>query len=125
MWGQRTFTIMGIGLLNLVLCMALSTMALSAEYETPDVEQPGRTIHGKVVTFTEHDRATGKCDASVENLQTGEVVQLHLDQSTERKRTDKNPTVGDKVIVKYDEQNKHALSFVIDIPDVVDTPKAP
>jgi len=47
-----TSKLIGVGVLSLVLCAALSTVALAEEqavYEgTPDVEQPGTTTHGKV-----------------------------------------------------------------------------
>jgi methyl coenzyme M reductase gamma subunit len=106
-----------VSLLSVTLCLALSTIAFSIEkevYDKPQVQQPGRTIHGKVVKVVERDVATHKWDVSVENGETGEVVPLHLDKTTARKETDKNPAVGDKVIVKYDENSKHALSFVAD-----------
>jgi hypothetical protein len=107
----------GMSFLSLSFCMVLSTVALSTEttvYDKPDVQQPGRTIHGKVVKVVELDAATHKWDVSVENKETGEVVPLHLDKMTARKETAKNPAVGDKVVVKYDEHSKHAISFVED-----------
>jgi hypothetical protein len=109
--------IIGIGFLNLVVCMSLSTLALSAEREVvpevvPDVEQPGRTIHGKVVKVVELDAATHTWEVSVENIATGDVVQLHLDKTTQRKEKDPNPAPGDIVVTKYDENSKHALTFV-------------
>lgn len=105
----------GVSVLSFILCLALSTVAFSVErevYDKPKVEQPGRTIHGKVVKVGERDAATHKWDVSVENGETGEVVSLHLDKLTARKETDKEPAIGDKVVVKYDEHSKHAISFV-------------
>ena len=107
----------GVSVLSLTCGLALSTVAFSIEqevYDKPKVEQPGRTIHGKVVKVVKGDASTHKWDVSVENGETGEVVPLHLDKMTARKETDKDPAVGDKVIVKYDELSKHALSFVAD-----------
>ncbi|NGZ94562.1 MAG: hypothetical protein CV089_00255 [Nitrospira sp. WS110] len=115
----------GGGLLGLILGLSIPVFALSADkevYDGPDVEQPGRTIHGKVVKIDKQDKGTGQCDVSVENLQTGEVVQLHLDKSTERERQSTEPSPGDLVVVKYDEHSKHALTFVKDIPNDVLAP---
>ena len=106
-----------VSVLSVALCMVLSTVAFSIEkevYDKPDVQKAGRTIHGKVVKVAERDTATHKWDVSVENGETGEVVPLHLDKTTARKETAKNPAVGDKVVVKYDEHSKHAISFVED-----------
>ncbi|MBX3319077.1 MAG: hypothetical protein KF890_04290 [Nitrospira sp.] len=109
----------GASVLGLCLGLTIPVAALSADkevYNGPDVEQPGRTIHGKVVKVDKQDNGTGQCDVSVENVQTGEVVQLHLDKSTERERQSTEPSAGDLVVVKYDENSKHALTFVKDIP---------
>lgn len=106
-----------VSVVSLAFCMGLSTEAISVEqevYDKPNVEQPGRTIHGKVVKVVKGDAAKNKWDVSVENGETGEVVPLCLDKTTARKETDKDPAVGDKVVVKYDEQSNHALSFVSD-----------
>lgn len=111
------FTVVGVSVLSVTFCMVLSSMAFSAEkevYDKPKVEEPGRTIHGKVVKVMKGDAATHKWDVSVENAETGEVVPLRLDKTTARKETDNDPAVGDKVVVKYDEQSKHALTFVAD-----------
>jgi hypothetical protein len=109
--------LIGVGFLNLVVCMGLSTLALSAERKVvpevvPDVEQPGRTIHGKVVKVKELDASKHKWEVSVENIATGDVVTLHLDKTTERQDKDPDPALGDIVITKYDENSKHALTFV-------------
>ena len=107
----------GVSVLSLTCGLVLSTAAFSAEqevYDKPKVEEPGRTIHGKVVKVVKGDAAKHKWDVSVENGQTGEIVPLCLDKTTARKETDKDPAVGDKVVVKYDEHSKHALSFVAD-----------
>jgi methyl coenzyme M reductase gamma subunit len=109
--------VVAVSVLSVTLCLALSTLAFAIEKEVYDkahLQQPGRMIHGKVVKVVERDVATHKWDVSVENGETGEVVPLHLDKTTARKETDKNPAVGDKVIVKYDENSMHALSFVAD-----------
>ena len=109
----------GVSFVSLTFCMFLSTVAFSIEsevYDKPDVQQPGRTIHGKVVTVMQRDAAAHKWDVSVENRETGEVVPLHLDKTTARKEAAKDPAVGDKVVVKYDELSKHAISFVADTP---------
>jgi hypothetical protein len=47
----------------------------------------------------------------VENDETGEVVSLHLDKTTAREVTDVDPAVGEKVVVEYDKDSKHAISF--------------
>lgn len=116
---SRLFTALGIGVLSLVLSATLSTVALAGEkgtHKLPDVEEPGRTIHGKVVKVEERDRAAQQWDVSVENVQTGEVVRLHLDKTTERNKEATEPASGDLVVVKYDEKSQHALTFVKDIP---------
>jgi putative ribosome biogenesis GTPase RsgA len=64
----------------------------------------------------ERDAAKHAWDVSVENAATGEVVQVHLDKTTERKEKDPDPAFGDRVVVKYDDHSKHALTFVKDIP---------
>ena len=107
----------GVSVLSLTCGLVLSAVAFSVEqevYDKPNVEQPGRTIHGKVVKVMKGDAAKHQWDVSVENGETDEVVHLHLDKLTARKETDKDPAVGDKVVVKYDEHSKHALSFVAD-----------
>jgi len=110
------FKTIGFSLLGLLCCMVLSTVAFSEGkiYDKPDVQEPGRTIHGKVVNVVKGDAATHKWDVSVQNWETGEVVPLCLDKTTARKETDRNPVVGEEVVVKYDEHSKHAISFVAD-----------
>lgn len=113
-----TFKATGVGILSLVLCAALSTVALAEEKAVydgiPDVEQPGTTIHGKVVKAQKRDAASHKWDVSVENVATGEVVLLHLDKTTQWKEKATDPAPGDMVVVKYDDQSKHALTFLKD-----------
>ena len=95
--------------------MALSTVAFSIEREFPDkldVQQPEKAIHGTIVKVVERDTVTHTWEVSVESAETGEVVSLQLDKATARKVTGVDPVVGDKVVVKYDEHSKHALSFV-------------
>ncbi len=109
----------GGGVLGLFLGLTMPVVAVSSDkdvYDGPEVEQAGRTIHAKVVKIDKQDEGTGQCDVSVENVQTGEVVQLHLDKSTERERQSTKPSPGDLVVVKYDEHSKRALTFVKDIP---------
>lgn len=55
-------------------------------YDKPDVKEPGTTIYGKVIKVDERDAAKHAWDVSVENAATGEVVQVQLDKTTERKR---------------------------------------
>jgi hypothetical protein len=107
----------GIGFLTLVCGLTFSIAVLAADravYDKPDVEVPGTTIYGKVVKVMERDAAKHAWQVSVENVATGEVVQLHLDKTTERKEKDPDPAIGDKVVVKYDDKSKHALTFVHD-----------
>jgi hypothetical protein len=110
------FKTIGFNLLSVLCCMVLSTVVFSEDkiYDKPDVQQPGRTIHGKVITVAKGDAATHQWDVSVQNGETGELVPLCVDKTTARKQTDVEPAVGDEVVVKYDEQSKHALSFVAD-----------
>jgi hypothetical protein len=101
--------------LTLTFCMALPTVAFSIAgnvSDKPDVQESEKTIHGKVVKVVELDGATHTWDVSVENKETGEVIPLHLDKKTARKVTDTDPVVGDMVVVQYDEDSKHATSFV-------------
>lgn len=110
---------MGVGFLTLVSGVTLSIAVLAADravYDKPAVEVPGTTIYGKVVKVMERDAAKHAWQVSVENAATGEVVQLHLDKTTERKEKDPDPVIGDRVVVKYDDKSKHALTFVHDVP---------
>jgi hypothetical protein len=113
-----TSKVIGVGVLSLVFCGALATEALAEEHAVydgvPDVEQPGTTIHGKVVKVQKRDAATHQWDVSVKNVATGEVVLLHLDKTTERKEKAPDPAIGDMVVVKYDDHSKHALTFLKD-----------
>ena len=105
----------GVGVLSMTLCLGLSTTALSVEREVsgkPDLEQGEKAIHGTIVKVVKRDTATHTWDVSVENKETGELVPLYLDKATARKVTDADPTVGDRVIVKYQEDSGHATSFV-------------
>ena len=106
-----------VGSLSVTFCVALSTVALSVDrevYDKPAVQQPGKTIHGKVVTVDERDANMQRWDVSVQNVETGEVVALHIDKTTTRKDMQMNPTIGTNVVVKYDEKSKHAISFLTD-----------
>ena len=113
---RRQIRAMGVGCFGLV-CLALTPLVFSADkaiYDKPNVEQPGTTIYGKVVQVVERDAAAHKWDVSVENKATGEVVLLHLDKTTAKKEKTPDPAIGDQVIVKYDDQSKHALTFLCD-----------
>lgn len=105
----------GVGILSIALCLGLATIALSLEREVsgkPDLEQGEKAIHGTIVKVVKRDAATHTWEVSVENKETGELVPLYLDKATARKVTDADPTVGDRVIVKYQEDSGHASSFV-------------
>lgn len=109
----------GMGLATILFGIALSLTAVAADhavYDKPDVEVPGTTIYGKVVKVTELDSAKHAWEVAVENAATGEVFQVHIDKATERKEKDPNPVVGDRVVVKFDDRSKHALTFVKDAP---------
>lgn len=109
----------GAGFVPVVCAVFLSTMVIAAEravYDKPDVEVPGTTIYGKAIKVAERDAAKHTWDVSVENAGTGEVVQIQLDKTTERKDKDTDPALGDRVVGKYDDHSKHALTFVKDIP---------
>jgi hypothetical protein len=104
----------GVAVLSVTFLMALFTPVFSLEgesYDTPAVQQPGKTIQGKIVKVVKSDAVTHTWDVSVENEETGEVVPLHLDKATARKVTDIDPAVGENVVVMYDEHSKHAISF--------------
>jgi len=104
---------------TLLFSFILTTSVLSADravYDKPDVEVPGHTIYGKVIKVQERDAAKHEWEVSVENAATGEVIALHLNRSTERREKEPDPAVGDRVVVKYDDSNKHALTFVKDAP---------
>lgn len=109
----------GVGLAIFLYGVTLSLPVVAADhavYEKPDVEVPGTTIYGKVVKVTAIDPTKHAWEVAVENAATGEVFQLHIDKSTERKEKDPNPVVGDRVVVKFDDTSKHALTFVKDAP---------
>lgn len=60
----------GVSILSVMLCIGVSTIAFSIEsavYDKPDVQQPGRTIHGKVIKVVKGDAAKHKWDVPVEN----------------------------------------------------------
>ncbi len=79
----------GAGFVPVVYAVFLSTMVIAAEravYDKPDSEVPGTTIYGKVIKVADRDAAKHAWDVSVENAATGEVVQVQLDKTTERKR---------------------------------------
>src|SRR6476619_5920896 len=99
----------GLSLLTVVFGMSLSTLALSGTdrtvYDKPGV-QPGKIIQGKVMNVDE--KSSQSWNVSVKDGETGEVVVLHVDKSTERRDNMIRPDLGDDVIEKYNEQNNHA-----------------
>lgn len=107
------------GLFSVMLCLTLSSVAFSLDrevYDKPGVQAVGKTIHGKVVKVDERGPNERRWDVSVQNGDTGEVVALHVDETTTRKDAQLDPAVGANVIVKYDEKNRHAISFLVDTP---------
>lgn len=107
----------GIGFVTLMLTVTMSTAALSVDrevYDKPEVLQAGKTMQGKVVKVDERDASLQRWDVSVQNGDTGEVVVLHIDKTTTRKDMQMHPAIGDNVIVKYDVNSKHAVSFLTD-----------
>lgn len=116
---SMSYNAMRIGLLNLMTCAALSTVAFAVDrevYDKPVMQQPGKTMHGKVIKVDERDANLQRWDVSVQNGDTGEVVVLHLDKTTTRKESQMDPSIGANVIVKYDERSRHAISFLTDVP---------
>jgi len=108
-----------IAFLNLFACAALSTVTLAVDrevYDKPVFQQPGKTMHGKVVKVDERDANLQRWDVSVQNGDTGEIVVLHIDKTTTRKDSQMDPAIGANVIVKYDERSRHAFSFLTDTP---------
>lgn len=112
---QSILKAIGLTLLTAVLGIGLPTLALSGTdrtvYDKPDV-RPGKTINGKVVNVDE--KSSQSWNVAVKDLATGEVVTLHVDKTTERREITLKPDLGDIVIVKYNEQNNHAYSFLSD-----------
>lgn len=113
------FKIVKIGCLNLVTCMALTTMALAVDrevYDKPIIQQQGKTLHGTVVNVGEREANLQRWDVSVQNGDTREVMVLHLDENTTRKDSQMYPIIGVNVTVKYHEQSRRAISFLTDTP---------
>jgi hypothetical protein len=107
----------GIGFLSFVCGLALSTVAFSVDrevYDKPQAVQPGKTIHGKIIKIDELNANQQRWDVSVQSIETGEVVVVHIDKTTNRKEGQMEPDLGDNVIVKYDEPSKHAITFLTD-----------
>lgn len=99
--------------LTVMFCTSLSTLALSGTdrtvYDKPDI-QPGKIIKGVVMKVDE--KSSQAWNVSVKDRETGEIVILHIDESTTRKSVRLEPDLGDYVIAKYNEQNNHAYSFL-------------
>lgn len=102
----------GMTCLTLMFCTSLSTLALSTDrtvYDKPDVRS-GKTIQGDVMNVDE--KSSQSWNVSVKDRETGEVVVLHIDNSTTRKSISLRPELGAYVIAQYNEQNNHAYSFL-------------
>lgn len=101
--------------LTVVFSTSLSSLALSSTdrtvYDEPEV-QPGKIIHGTVMRVDQ--KSSQAWNVLVKDRETGEVVTLHIDKNTNRNDISMKPDAGDNVIVKYDEQNNHAYSFLTD-----------
>lgn len=111
---QSVWRVVGAAILSMWWCVTEPTVAFSLDEQGNDIpaaQQSGKTIHGKIVKVVKSDAATHTWDVSVESEETGEMVALHLDKTTARKVTDIDPAVGEKVVVKYDENSMHAISF--------------
>lgn len=111
---QSAWKVVGVSVLSVMGCLALFTVTFSFEgqgNDMPAIQQLGKTIHGNIVKVVKSDAASYTWDVSVEDDETGEVITLHLARSTAKMVTDIDPAVGEKVVVKYDENNKHAITF--------------
>ncbi len=101
-------------LLTVLLCAGLSTVALAVDrevYDWPHV-QPGKIIDGKIMRMV-GEKSSQTWNVSVKDRETGQVIVLHLDRTTQRKDNMLSPDIGDNVIAKYNEVN-HAISFLTD-----------
>jgi len=102
--------IIGLASCAFLLCTSVASVAVSSTALPPqDIGKtpPGKTIKGEVI----------KVDGdfvSVKSHDTGEVVRLHLDKTTEKQNNFMKPTPGENVIAKYSEANNHAMSFFTD-----------
>lgn len=114
---SRLLRAFGVSVLSATFCMTLATVALSVDrevYDKPQAVHPGKTIHGKIIKIDELNANQQRWDVAVQNIETGEVVVVHIDKTTNRKEGQMEPDLGDNVIVKYDEPSKHAITFLTD-----------
>lgn len=108
--------VVGVGVLSMLVGVAGVPVALAVDrevYDDPAAPQPGKTLRGKILKVDERE-GPQRWDVAVQNGETGEVVTLHLDKTTYRRDMQLAPMIGNNVIVKYDEQSKHAISFLTD-----------
>jgi hypothetical protein len=87
------------------LCTSLATVASSSD--NIGQTRPGKTIEGDVV------QVQGEY-VSIKRHDTGEVVKLHVDKTTEQKDIHIRPMLGENVVAKYNEQTNHAISYLSD-----------
>jgi hypothetical protein len=109
------FKYVGVGFLSAMLCIGLSTVALSVDrdvYDEPGTSQPGKEIRGTIVSVDEI--GSQRWNVSVQNGETGEVVTLHIDKTTQRRDMHLRPIIGNNVLAKYDEASKRAITFLTD-----------
>jgi hypothetical protein len=94
-----------IGFLSFLFCGCLVTMASSSD--NIGQTRPGKTIQGDVV------QVEGEY-VFIKRHDTGEVVRLRVDKTTEQKDIHIRPLLGENVVAKYDEQTNHAISYLSD-----------
>lgn len=102
----------GMACLTFMFCIGLSTLALSTDrtvYDKPQIHS-GKIIRGDVMNVDE--KSSQSWNVAVKDQVTGEVVVLHIDESTTRKSISLRPELGAYVIAQYNGQNNHAYSFL-------------
>lgn len=112
----------GVGVLScgFLLCLGLSTVALSADRLT--IGQWG----GKIITVDDKDRFVPGREVRGEVVKidgpnyivreaSGAEVRMHVDASTEKIKTGLMPKEGEYVRAKVDDKG-HAVSFITDAP---------
>jgi hypothetical protein len=90
---------------SLLFCSSLITLASSSD--NIGQTKPGKTIQGDAI------QVDGEY-VSVKSHETGEIVRLHVDKTTQQRDQNLRPRVGENVIAKYDEQTKHAMTYLSD-----------
>ena len=111
--------VVGVLSCSFVLCLGLSTVALSADklntsesgggiFTVEDKERfvPGKEVKGEIVKIDGENYVVREA--------TGAEVRMHVDASTE-KRSNLIPKVGEHVLAKVDAKG-HAVSFFTDAP---------